>query len=167
MTRAFAVAVLFTLAIAACGRGKPSLPPPPTIMPPPSQLYSDNGGGIRDSVREVIRDAGRFAEVWRTATSNQSSPPAPPQIDFSRDMVILAGAGRLTPEDRIHVDSLLVRPELTSEGRRVETLTVVVRTVIGCGRFRADAFPVEIVRARRFEGPVKFDDRRAQSCQGE
>jgi predicted small lipoprotein YifL len=161
------ISTLLLFVLAGCGRGGPSLPPPPTVMPPPFSLYSDNGGGIRDSVREVVRDGRRYAEIWALATSNQNSPPAPPQVEFNRDMVILVGAGRLTPEDRIHVDSLLVRPELTSDGKKVETLTIVVRTIIGCGRFRTDAFPVEIVRARSFDGPVKFDDRKVQSCQGE
>jgi hypothetical protein len=157
----------FSLALilaAACGRGGSSTPPPPTPMPPPVSLYSDNGGGIRDSVREVIHDSGRLNEVWTRATSNQSSPPVLPQVNFDRDMVIVVGAGRMTPEDRIHVDSLLVRPELNPDGKREETLTIVVRTVVGCNRFRTDAFPVEIVRARKFDGPVRWADRRVQGC---
>jgi hypothetical protein len=82
-------------------------------------------------------------------------------------MVIVVAAGRMTPEDQIRVDSLLVRPELTSEGKNVETLTIVVRTIKGCGRFRTDAFPVEIVRARKFDGPVKWAERREQNCNGQ
>jgi len=136
-------------------------------MPPPVQLYYDNGAGVRDSVREVIHDAAKLAEYWQRATSTQASPPAVPQLDFTREMAIIVAAGRMTPEDEIRVDSLLVRRELTPEGKNVETLTVVVRTIRGCGRFRTDAFPVEIVRARKFDGPVKWAERREQNCSGQ
>jgi hypothetical protein len=74
-------------------------------------------------------------------------------------MVIIVAAGRQTPEEQIHVDSLFVQRELMSSGRREEVLTIVVRTVVGCGRLRTEAYPVEIVRARRFNGPVKWADR--------
>lgn len=152
---------LLAVAATGCGRGGagPQAPPPPTPMPPPVQLYYDNAGGIRDSLRVVIRDGAALADYWKQATSTQTAPPPTPQLDFGREMVILVAAGRMTPDDQIHVDSLLMRPELNPEGRRVETLTVVVRTVTGCRRFRTDAFPVEIVRARKFEGPVKWDER--------
>jgi len=169
MRRAGAALIIAAILTAAsCRRGRqPALPPPPTPMPPPVQLYYDNGGGVRDSVREVIRDQARLAEYWRRATSAQTSPPPVPQLDFTNEMAIIVAAGQMTPEDRIRVDSLLARPELTPEGRNVETLTVVVRTTRGCGRFRTEAFPVEIVRARRFDGPVKWAERREQNCNGE
>jgi hypothetical protein len=164
-----ALLAIVLVAMAACGRGRPPAggPPPATVMPPPVPLYYDNGGGVRDSVREIVRDRARFEQIWQQATSTQASPPQLPAVDFNREMVILVASGAMTPEDQIHVDSLLVRPELTPENRRVETLSVVVRTVIGCRRFRTEAFPVEIVRARRFDGPVKFDDRTADGCRGE
>jgi hypothetical protein len=128
-------------------------------MPPPAPLYSDNGGGIRDSIRYVVRNATELADYWRRATSIQSAPPELPAIDFNRDMVIVVAAGRMTPEDQIQVDSLLVRRELMSSGARVETLTIVVRTVEGCRRFRTNAFPLQIVRARKFDGPIKWEER--------
>src|SRR5688572_17119005 len=103
-----ALPVLFALGtlVLGCGRGRPpGAPPPSTPMPPPEQLYYDNGGGIRDSTRMVIRDAQTFATQWARATAMQASPPAVPSIDFNRQMVILVAAGRKTPEDQIHVDS--------------------------------------------------------------
>lgn len=147
-----------------CGRGKPpAAPPPPTPMPPPQQLYYDNGGGIRDSTRMVIRDAQTFSAQWARATGSQTSPPPIPTIDFSRQMVILVAAGRKTPEDQIHVDSLLVRPETKPDGSREETLTIVVRNVEACRRIRTEAFPLEFVSARRFTGPIKWLDRSDRS----
>jgi hypothetical protein len=75
-------------------------------------------------------------------------------------MVIVVAAGKMTPDDQISVDSLLVRRELVSSGANVETLTIVVSTKKGCRQFQTDAFPVQIVRARKFVGPVKWDNRR-------
>ena len=155
------------LCVAGCGRGKapaPQLPPPPTPMPPPVPLYYDNGGGIRDSTRVVIHDEATFADYWRQATSTQASPPPQPQVDFNRDMVILVGAGQKKPDDEIRVDSLLMRPELNPEGKRVETLTIVVRWTEGCRQFNTAAFPVQIVRARKFEGPMKWEERKDPEC---
>jgi hypothetical protein len=156
--------LLAPLVFAACGGGGggPQLPPPPTPMPPPVALYYDNGGGIRDSTRVVIRDAATLEQYWSRATSPQSSPPTAPAIDFGREMVILVALGRATPEEEIHVDSLLVRRELNADGDRVETLAIVVRTVQGCGRFRTEAFPLEVVRARVFDGPMRWEERRQQ-----
>lgn len=158
-----AVVALTLLLAAGCGRGRsaapPGAPPPAEPMPPPTPLYYDNTGGIRDSVRAVVRNATELGDYWRRATSMQASPAAVEPIDFNRDMVIIVGAGRKTAEEQIHVDSLLVRRELMPSGRREETLTIVVRSVVGCGRFRSEAFPLEIVRARKFEGPIKWEER--------
>jgi hypothetical protein len=162
----YTLTVLLALGLAGslgCGRGKPNVPaapPPPTPMPPPEQLYYDNGGGIRDSTRMVIRDAATFSAQWARATASQSSPPPIPNIDFNRQMVILVASGQKTPEDQIHVDSLLVRPETKPDGSREETLTIVVRNVVACRTLRTQAFPLEFVSARRFTGPVKFLEKR-------
>lgn len=161
------ISVLTPFIFAACGGGGPELPPPPTPMPPPVPLYTDNGGGIRDSTRVVIRDAAALVQYWERATGPQASPPPVPSIDFDREMVVLVALGRATPEEEIHVDSLLVRRELNAAGDRVETLSIVVRTVQGCGRFRTEAFPLEIVRARKFDGPVRWDERRQQTPCGD
>jgi len=151
-----AVAVVMT----GCRRGSaPAQPPPPTPVAPPAPIYYDTGGGIRDSMREVISDQATYAQRWQQATSAQPSPPQAPPVDFNREMVIVVAAGRKTPEDQIHVDSLFTRRELMSSGEREETLIIAVRTVIGCGRVRTEAYPVEIVRALRFEGPIRWDER--------
>lgn len=157
-----AIPMLITACGGGGGGGGPELPPPPTPMPPPVPLYYDNGGGIRDSTRRVIRDVATLESVWEQATAPQASPPAVPVINFEREMVILAAYGRATPEEEIHVDSLLVRRELNPQGEREEVLTIVVRTIQGCGRFRTEAFPLEIVSVRRFDGPVRWDERRQQ-----
>jgi hypothetical protein len=75
----------------------------------------------------------------------------------------------MTPEDRIRVDSVGVRDVTDAVGETEEVMMVIVRTVEGCRRFNVDAYPVEIVRVPRFEGPVRFVERRERdpSCQNE
>lgn len=152
---------LVVLAIAGCAPRAP-LYQPLGPVPDAARLYYDDGGGIRDSTRHVVRGETLWREIWEQATAPRYSPPPLPVIDFSQEMVLVVGAGRMTPEDRIQVDSVGVRRERTAEGRDRDVLAVVVRTVQGCGRFDADAYPLEIVRVRRFDGPVNFIERREQ-----
>lgn len=154
---------------AACG-GRAATPSAPVAQPVPAtaQLYYDNSGGIRDSVRQVIRDQAAFEAAWRAVTSRQASPPPLPAVDFGREMLLLVGAGRRTPEDEIRVDSVAVMRERDARGKNAEVLSAIVRTTEGCGRFRTDAYPVAIVRVRRFDGTVRFVERhaRAEGCAG-
>jgi hypothetical protein len=160
-----ALAGLLVLLLAACGRH--AAPPPqvaaPALAPisPLARLYYDNSGGIQDSVRLVVRDANALASVWQRATSGQASPPVQPTVDFSKEMVIVVGAGRMTPDDQIRVDSVGMRKE-NADGKVRDILTAWVSTIESCRRFRADAYPVEIVRVRRFEGTVRFAEQRVK-----
>jgi hypothetical protein len=159
---------LAALSLAACGRGGPGSPEPPApwvAVGDEARLYSDNLSGIKDSTRIAIRDAAMFRDYWQRATSEQMSPPSPPNIDFSRDMVLVVAAGLRTPDDRIRVDSVVVRREVTTTGER-DVFNAIVRVIQGCSQFNADAYPVEIVRVRRFDGPVQFVERqqRAAEC---
>ncbi|MBX6366072.1 MAG: hypothetical protein IRZ00_19665 [Gemmatimonadetes bacterium] len=166
-----ALAPVLTVAVlAACHRGSsaaaPAPQPPALPLLPMARLYSDNGGGIQDSVRLVVRDQATLEEVWKQATAGQASPPPLPTVDFTKEMVLVVGAGRKTPEDQIHVDSVAVRRVAGVGGKEEEAMAAIVRTLEGCRRFRADAYPVEIVRVRRFTGPVIFEERqdRATDC---
>ena len=172
---ASALLVPFTAVSTACGLfgggGDPETPAP---APAPAQqqdvlgpvsadsrLYADNAGGFVESERLVIRDEGEWSTAWERATSHQAAPPSRPAVDFSAHMVVLVAAGRMTPEDQIRVDSVGVRSVRNEAGALEEVFEIVVRTTEGCGRLRVDAYPFEIVRTRRFEGPVRFVERQA------
>ena len=161
------------------GGGAPEVPPLPGPAPAQQQdvlgpvstasrLYSDNAGGFVEAERRVVRDDAEWATVWERATSHQASPPSRPSVDFAANMVVLVAAGRMTPEDRIRVDSVGVRSVRTESGSMEDVFEIVVRTIEGCGRLRVDAYPFEIVRTRRFDGPVRFVERQAtvEGCGG-
>jgi hypothetical protein len=147
-----------------CHRGGPPASSPaaaaPTVTPAASTLvYYDNGGGVRDSLRLVVRDPGALRDVWTRATSRQTSPPGVPQADFAKEMFLVVSNGRMTPEDQIRVDSVTVRQRAGSPA----SLEAIVHTVRGCGRFTTESYPLAIVRVPRVDGAVQFTDRREKS----
>ena len=156
MTRAAALLLcIASIAVAACA------PPPPAALAPlpeEARLYYDNAGGIRDSGQTVIRDAAEFNRVWHRATGQAGAPA--PVVNFSHDMVLVVAGGRMSPADQIHVDSVGVRRESTASGKQVDVLGVVFTVSQACRQFSGDAYPVEIVRVRRYNGNVRFVGRR-------
>lgn len=167
------IAIVLSLGLvltAACGGGPPPAPPGPAPLAPldaADRLYSDNGEGITDSVRIVVRDAATLRDVWTRATRHQASPAPAPAVDFEEHMVLVVGAGRMTPQDRIRVDSVGIREVPDALGNPRRTFLVMVRTIQGCQQLDLDAYPVEIVRVPRFDGPVRFSGRleRDPNCQ--
>lgn len=170
----FLILLVLMTSLAGCGRFRSAPPPPaaPSFQPPPpaaepypspQRLYYDNGGGIQDSLRVVVREEGAFRMQWEQATSRQSAPPPFPQVDFGRDMVVVVSAGRMTTEDQIRVDSATVVQAMDAAGEMQPVLTVHVRTTLGCGQFNVDAYPVELLRLRRFDGDVRFSETRTQA----
>jgi hypothetical protein len=160
-TGAIPLALLFA---ASCGGNPPPAGPAPLApFPAPVRLYSDNAGGVADSVRIVVRTAAEFSEVWTRATSRQTSPPAPPAVDFARDMVLVVGAGRMITGDEIRVDSVGLSRAMNPQGQMEEGLTIIVRTTVGCRRMNLDAYPLEIVRVRGYAGPIRWVERREQA----
>jgi len=123
-----------------------------------ARVYYDDSPAYRDSVRMIVREASTWQMVWARATSTQASPAPLPAIDFSREIVVLVGAGRMTPGDQIHVDSV---------GVRGGAFVVVVRTTVECRPFPAEAYPMEIVRVSRSDKTPSFVERRdrAAHCQ--
>jgi hypothetical protein len=152
---------------AACG-GKGNAAPVLSPIPQTAVLYDDDAGGLRDSVRAVVRDDAALQALWRQATAGQDAPPPPPAVDWRREMVVAVAAGRMAPSDRIRVDSVGMRREPGADGRVRDVMAVLVRTTRGCERFTSAVFPVNLVRVRRYDGPVVFVERRdrAEGCTG-
>jgi hypothetical protein len=140
----------------------PPAPPPPPVddmqaVDASARVYYDDATAFTDSVRLTIRDVDTWRAVWSQATQGQASSPPLPEIDFSRQMVLLVSSGRMKPGDEIHVDSI---------GKRKGRFFAIVRTTVACHPFPSSAFPLEIVRVRRTEGSVVFVERRtkAEDC---
>ena len=137
--------------------------PPPKPTPPPDEMrpvgaddriYYDDVTAFRDSVRLTISDPDTWRSTWLRATQAQATPPALPEVDFQRYMLILVSAGSLKPGDEIHVDSVGLQG-----GRPV----AVVRTTVACQPFPGSAYPLEIIRMRRSDSTVTFIERRSKT----
>ena len=143
------------LGLAGCSHVVPAplRPAAETMAPvqPGATLYYDDGPAFRDSIRLVVRDAATWPGTWARATSAQTTPPPLPAVDFGRDMVVVVGAGHMSPGDQIRVDSA---------GEHQGNYSVVVRTILACHPFAADAYPLEVVRVARTDKPVTFTERR-------
>lgn len=153
----------------ACGRGGGAAAPAPAPLGPLPQaalIYDDDASGLREPARLVVRDAAALNTLWHRATAGQPAPPPAPVVDFGQEMVVAVAAGRMTPSDRIRVDSVGVRREPGADGRVRDVLAVLVRTTEACERFDTPAYPVQLVRMRRYDGPVVFVERRerAEGC---
>lgn len=161
------------VSVAGCGRGRPVVTPAGAPGGPVSasasssrrfaidesaRVYYSDGGGMKDSVRLVVRDLRSWTDLWRQVTSDEKSPPPLPPVDFGHEMLLVAGAGRMSPGDQIRIDSIA---DVGS------TLSVVVRTRVECRKFPGASYPLEVVRAASSSKRVVFEERREKpECGG-
>lgn len=163
--RACLVAAL--VGVAGCHRGarpassaQPSAASPQPVATPSSRrtaidesarVYYNDGGGVKDSVRLVIRDLGAWTDLWRKVTSEEKSPPPLPPVDFTHEMLLVAGAGRMSPGDQIRIDSI---------AEVGNSWAVIVRTHVECRKFPGESYPLEVVRAANTNKRIVFEERR-------
>jgi hypothetical protein len=97
--------------------------------------------GISDSLRIVIRDAEAWRKVWELINSPVSPKPPLPEIDFSREMVLVVALGtRPTGGYGIIVDRAYQRDD------RIEIIVRKQTPGKTCGTTQAITQPVDIVR---------------------
>ncbi|MFI5311931.1 MAG: hypothetical protein ACHQQ3_11895 [Gemmatimonadales bacterium] len=163
------IACLLALSVSGCSRLRPGAATPsgapasPVVASPASpssrrfaidesaRVYYSDAVGLKDSVRLVIRDLRTWTDVWRQVTSEEKSPPPLPSVDFTHEMLVVAGAGRMSPGDQIRVDSI---------AEVGNTLSVIVRTRVECRKFPGASYPLEAVRVASSSKRVAFEERR-------
>jgi hypothetical protein len=110
--------------------------------------------GLTESQRLVVRDAAAWREVWTAISARQLPPPAVPDVDFTREMLVVAALGqRSSGGYHILVDSAAAQPS---------ALTVTIRTISPgptCGVTLAVTEPVDIARLPRRDGVVVSRER--------
>jgi hypothetical protein len=106
---------------------------------------------ISDSLRLVIRDTEAWRKVWERIYQTQSPTPPLPEIDFSREMLIVAAlGGRPTGGYGIVVDRAYER------GDRLEVIVRKQTPGKTCLNTQAVTHPVDIVRLPKTERSVVF-----------
>jgi len=107
-----------------------------------------------DSARIVVRDAELWTKLWGQIWQDHSPIPPVADVDFSRDMLIVAGLGtRPSGGYAIQIDSVYRRPQ---------NLEVVLRKIspdANCIVTGALTHPIDIARVPRTNLPVHFRER--------
>lgn len=134
--------------------GAPSALPFERLRPEPSPYTYRSG--LSDSTRAVIRDRGTWSDMW--AQVHASSWPEPPpldEIDFGREMVVVAALGA-----RGSGGYSIVIEDVFDRGDHI--VVAVVRGEPGqrCLTTAALTSPADVVRLQRDERPVLFTERR-------
>ena len=107
-------------------------------------------GGMSRSARLIISTRDQFTELWNEITSSTSAKPPLPEVDFSREMLVVAATG---PEKEPHALIIDSACEVNNQ------LEVVVRNTksVPCGAsVGLQPQPVDIVRLPKTDLPVVF-----------
>jgi len=148
MLRDFRIVIIAVVLIACAG----------SISVPLARLSSTPSslsfyGGIGRPERLVVRDNATWHTVWASIWSGTAPMPATPNVDFTKEMVIVAALGsRSTGGYSIVVDSAMA----TSAG-----LVVWIGTSspgARCVTTQAFSAPVDVARIQRIDEPVGFVD---------
>lgn len=107
-------------------------------------------GGISQRTRLVIRDRAEFNELWQQLTRITSDKPPLPEVDFSREMLIVAAMGQQPSRYEIIVDSAC------EVGNQLE-VSVRSTRFLPCGlQTGLPPETVDIVRLPKTDLPVIF-----------
>jgi hypothetical protein len=107
-------------------------------------------GGFPQRVRLVIRDRDEFNELWQQMMRPMSDKPPLPEVDFSREIIIVASTGKPPSPHEIIIDSAC------EVDNQLEVLVRSYKSVL-CGlQAGLPPHPVDIVRLPKTDLPVVF-----------
>jgi hypothetical protein len=116
-------------------------------------------GGIWDQLRLVVRDREAWVDVWKRIHAVDPyrrpypEPPPLPEIDFSREMVVVAAMGqRPSSAYAIVIDGAYAY----ERNYRLEIAVRSIENRKGCGAFTMMTAPIDIVRLPKTNRSVIF-----------
>lgn len=109
LTRRFALfyLVLACTVMPRCNQRGPTEPGGPVALPTET-LFASSTSGVQAARTEVVRTEERLQAVWAELHAGRSPVPAVPSVDFARESVLVAAAGR-TPESCLSISITSVR----------------------------------------------------------
>ena len=153
-TRRLVLATMIGLCAVGCS--SPTAPvetpvPVTRLRPEPYSLTFHSG---RPPERVVVRDTATWIEVWTAIWRGQSPAPSLPEVDFTREVVVVAVPGRGVT----HVSNFLVDSAVRSrDGVTVQLLTFTLGP--GCFITAEIRNPVDVARLPRSRDDVAFAER--------
>jgi len=155
--------VLRSLTLGACVVGCYAPPASTQVRPlaeplPVKRFRSDSiafatFSGVVDSTRLVIRDPRRWREYWARIHSPFVPPPREPEIDFNREMVIVAALGR---RPSLGYD-ILIR-SATRDSGGIEVQLRRSKPGLGCPVGAAITEPIDLARIPASDLRVRFTE---------
>lgn len=162
--------------LAACGRSKPASGPDvrgdaPSISEREARAragavrlepyqsvdhaFRDAKSHLTHSVRLTVQDSADWRAVWARIAGPNSRTPAP-AVDFSREMLLVAGMGEQPCMGYlINIDTVFRDDE-----RRIYAVVRERHRGAGCGCLNEVVSPVDVIRVPRTIRPVTFLERR-------
>jgi hypothetical protein len=157
--RPLIASLLAALAVGCSSLDEPTAHAPLAVTRLRSEPFSFTfSSQLRQPERLVIRDQAAWVDAWASIWPAFAPIPAPPNVDFSREMIVFVALGqRPTGGYAILVDSA---------GTNAEGVTVWIGTTspgAQCVNTQAFTQPVDIARLPRIDAPVRFVDVRTVS----
>ena len=151
--RVLLVFSLFVLLHLARAQG-PSKVPEDSVQLPMQQVFTAQYTGIDQSRRLVIRTPQEWQAIWGELRHEQYPIMAPPAVDFSQFMVILAATGtRSTGGHAIRIEGV------SRSGGRLFVVVQEIAPGAGCVTTQVLTSPVDSVQVPQSDEPVIFVER--------
>jgi hypothetical protein len=132
--------------------GREAVPLPLTRFRRDSAAFA-TFSGVADSIHVVIRDAARWREYWELIHRPIIPPPRVPDVDFKREMVVLAALGR---RPSLGYDILIRSASRDSAGIEVQLRRS--NPGPGCAMGAAVSQPVDLARIPASTLRVRFTE---------
>lgn len=147
MSRLVRLTALGAVCVSACTAAAPpsSDPPAGSVEVSASPIAIDGSyTGLEEPMRALVRSQGEWRDLWARLAANRIPIPAPPEIDFSERVVVVAAMGtRPTGGHAIRID----RVSYAGDTLWVEVTSVVPGA--GCMTTQALTAPAAAVSVER------------------
>ena len=116
--------------------------------------------GFSKPARFVVREAAEWVEVWRRAYVGRSEVPERPEIDFSREMVVVAAQGaRPSGGHDIGIE------RVAAGDGELKVYVLSTSPAPSCGVLTVITSPVVMVRVTRWQDVQFVEKSRTAPCE--
>jgi hypothetical protein len=116
-----------------------------------STLTKGVNGGVRESAQLVVRSQSEWAALWGRLMRPRATPPPPPAVDFSIEMIVALFMGE-RPTGGYEIEA--TRVERTDSGLTVHYR--VKRPEAGAILMQVLTQPFHLIKLPRVDEPVTF-----------
>jgi hypothetical protein len=109
------------------------------------------GWGLNEPMQQAVTTSAEFLKLWAQIHFHSSRVPSPPDIDFSKEMVLVNGMGQRSS------GGYSIRTErIEDDGEIIRVFSRTRSPGPKCMTSAAFTSPVELIRVERSSKPVRF-----------